>query len=382
MRTHADTPRTAKPVCLLILAALQACCGLDLLASSAAAARVPILYSSDLYHPHEDPDDHFDLATLFCLPELDLQGILLDNAHRSHSQKTSPGEIPVKQMLRLTGRKVPYAIGLATRLSSPNDPGLAQPAEEQAAVAMMLDVLRRSPEKVVLMTTGSVRDVAAALNREPELLRAKVKCLYMAIGDPHCDEEYEYNVQLDPQAYVRVLQSGLPICWCPCFDGGLWKRGEYTTYWKFTQRDVLETAPVGLQNWFIFALTKPQGVDPIAFLTAPQEPAQRAAVWAMPRNMWTTIALLHAAGREIYQRRDGQFVARTPQQAADEGLADGRIDLVRFEPVALRVVANEGGKLRLATDFQTPSSHLRISHITDPRYEQIMTDCLRDLFRR
>jgi hypothetical protein len=36
------------------------------LASAADAkpsARVPLIYSSDLLHPHDDPDDHFDLAT-------------------------------------------------------------------------------------------------------------------------------------------------------------------------------------------------------------------------------------------------------------------------------------------------------------------------------
>jgi hypothetical protein len=44
-----------------------------------AAEKVPILYSSDLYHPHADPDDHYDLATLFALEELNVRGIILDN---------------------------------------------------------------------------------------------------------------------------------------------------------------------------------------------------------------------------------------------------------------------------------------------------------------
>ncbi|HOY58865.1 MAG TPA: hypothetical protein PK640_12120, partial [Verrucomicrobiota bacterium] len=25
----------------------------------------PVLYSTDLFHPHDDPDDHFDLAVLY-----------------------------------------------------------------------------------------------------------------------------------------------------------------------------------------------------------------------------------------------------------------------------------------------------------------------------
>ncbi len=33
------------------------------------ALRIPVLYSTDLFQPYDDPDDHFDLATLFGLPE-------------------------------------------------------------------------------------------------------------------------------------------------------------------------------------------------------------------------------------------------------------------------------------------------------------------------
>ena len=33
-----------------------------------SAFGVPVIYCTDLFHPHDDPDDHFDLATLFALP--------------------------------------------------------------------------------------------------------------------------------------------------------------------------------------------------------------------------------------------------------------------------------------------------------------------------
>jgi hypothetical protein len=42
------------------------------------AGRIPVLYCTDLFHPHDDPDDHFDLATLYAIPEFDLRGIVLD----------------------------------------------------------------------------------------------------------------------------------------------------------------------------------------------------------------------------------------------------------------------------------------------------------------
>ena len=40
--------------------------------------RVPMVYATDLFHPHDDPDDHFDLATVLAMPELDVKAILLD----------------------------------------------------------------------------------------------------------------------------------------------------------------------------------------------------------------------------------------------------------------------------------------------------------------
>ena len=39
----------------------------------------PYIYSTDLYHRHGDPDDHFDIATIYALPEIELKGIVLDN---------------------------------------------------------------------------------------------------------------------------------------------------------------------------------------------------------------------------------------------------------------------------------------------------------------
>jgi len=125
-----------------------------------AAEKVPILYNTDLHHPHMDPDDHFDLATLFSIAEFDIRGIVLDCG--AHQQK-APGRIPVRQMLHLTRRKVPYAIGLAEPLRSANDDGHDQPDQFQRAVALIIDTLRESPEKLTVFTTGSLRDVAVGL---------------------------------------------------------------------------------------------------------------------------------------------------------------------------------------------------------------------------
>ena len=79
-----------------------------------SAAGVPVIYCTDLFHPHDDPDDHFDLATLFALPELEVKAILLDQGDK---QLQRPGAIPLRQMMLMTGRQAPFAIGLGQKLS-------------------------------------------------------------------------------------------------------------------------------------------------------------------------------------------------------------------------------------------------------------------------
>ena len=138
----------------------------------AAWGGVPVIYCTDLFHPHDDPDDHFDLATLFALSDLDIRAIILDQGAK---QRLRPGSIPVSQMVCITGRQVPVAVGLSDKLEHPADQARSQPAEFQEGVALILTTLRRSPRPVSVVAAGSVRDVVAALNREPQLCRDRIE---------------------------------------------------------------------------------------------------------------------------------------------------------------------------------------------------------------
>ncbi|HUT89334.1 MAG TPA: nucleoside hydrolase [Thermoguttaceae bacterium] len=352
---------------VISLVALGACGD----ASPPSHGTIPVLYSTDLHHPHQDPDDHFDLATLFALPEFDVRGILLDCGARQLAQ---PGKIPVEQMAHLTGRDVRHAIGLESPLRSPADDGRDQPARCQKGVALILDVLRQADEKVTIFTTGSLRDVAAALNREPELFRHKVRRLYVNIGDSGAaGGGQEYNVKLDTASYVRVLRSGLPVYWCPCFDGGVWKRQRgYATYWRFVHEEVLETAPQRLQNWFIFALVKPDA-DPIAFLSRAQEPAVRRRVWSMPRNMWCTAPFLHAAGRDVVEPSTGRWVARPADRESQNVTTP-------YAFVPARVTVDDKARATLHLDETAQGEAVHVFKILDQaNYDKIMASCLREL---
>jgi predicted class III extradiol MEMO1 family dioxygenase len=93
-----------------------------------ASPKVPIMHSTDLFHPHADPDDHYDLACLFAIPEFDIKGIVLD---LGAEQAKGCGRPAVEQMMHITGRKAPYAVGLSRALSSRTEKALDQPAEFQ-----------------------------------------------------------------------------------------------------------------------------------------------------------------------------------------------------------------------------------------------------------
>ena len=258
-------------------------------AAACAEGTVPILYTTDLLHPYADPDDHFDIATLFGMPEFDIRGVVFDLGPVG---KDRPGIVALRQMLHLTGKEVPFATGLLECLSSPDDTGRDQPEEAQRGVELILRTLEASPKPMVVFTAGSLRDLAAALNRHGDLCRAKISRLYINAG--HVGGDYEYNVDLDPHAYVRVLNSGLPVYLVPCFgpDG-------YESYWKFTHREVLDQASVEIQNFFVYALTQadPAQRDPLQALAEPLSESLRQEIWGQERNMWCTGALLHAAGR-------------------------------------------------------------------------------------
>ncbi len=256
--------------------------------------RVPLIYGTDLFHPHDDPDDHFDLATVFALPEFDVRAILLDLGDR---QKERPGRVPVEQMLALTGQGVPYAVGLNEPLRSPTDTGQDQPTAGQQAVELLLATLRASPRPVVVVTAGSVRDVCAAFNREPDLLRRKIDRLYINIGNLDPDQE-EWNVGLDRHAYVGLMRSGLPIYWCPCLP----MNANRSTHWKFRHADLFDGMPVPLLNFFIYALQRvpPDELDPMMALRGDLRPWRHLLLPA-ERNMWCTGPLLHAAGRRVHR---------------------------------------------------------------------------------
>jgi hypothetical protein len=342
-------------------------------------AEVPILYSTDLFHPHEDPDDHYDLACLFAMPEFDIKGVILDLGER---QAKTPGRPAVEQMMHIAGRRVPVAVGLNRRLRTRDDKALEQPEPYQEAVKLILKTLRESPQKVTIFTTGSCRDVAAAFNREPALMKEKVRAVYFNIGRGPNERQDEWNVGYDPASYLRLFESGLPIYWCPCFG----KDGHETLY-VADQTAVVGASAPAVQNYFVYCLTKSKE-EPIAFLKSGPHPLPKG-----PRNMWCTAPMLHAAGRNVYQRGPGDFVALAPTAAEQAGLGDKEIDTFGFVPMRASLEAPtepapavepvKNGKLPATTELRvrvgTKASNGSVFRTIRRDYKEVLASCLKNL---
>lgn len=316
------------------------------LAAELPADEVPLIYCTDLFHPHDDPDDHFDLATIYALPEVQLLGIVLD---QGANQEKRPGDIPVSQLNALTGRHVPTAIGLSQPLKNPHDTGLDQPEPYQAGVRMILEALRTSSEPVTILAVGSVRDITAAFHREPDLLRQKVRRIGIYIGEASDEKFVEYNVGLDPQAYVGLMRSGLPIYWLPCFDGGLWQNRGHASFWQASHADLLQQAPPELVQFFVYALERDTS-DPLAFVRATIDPVRQQRLFEQTRNLWCTASFAVLLGRDL-QSVNGKYetVPNKPERDIDSALTNA---LFQFEPVDVTIT--DAGVVRYG---KGPGSH-------------------------
>jgi inosine-uridine preferring nucleoside hydrolase len=335
--------------------------------------KVPVIYCTDLFHPHDDPDDHFDIATLYALGEIEVLGIVLDQGRKQEQQ---PGRIPIEQLNHLTGRKVPWAVGLADRLERPDDPGTDQPEQYQKGVQLILDALAASRDPVTIIAVGSLRDVAAARNRNPDLFRKKVRTLLVFIGATR-SKKREWNVNLDPNAFIAVMSSGLPIRWVPCFDGGNFRNQGQASFWRARHMDLLARVSDPVMNFFIYALRKKTDPDSVGFLSRPVDPADRKLVLDATRNLWCTAVFTSVAGRVIVHR-DSTWMAVPP---GDLHGGEKAVQAFAFEPVWLSVDRNAR-----IIEGKTPTAHrvlrYRIATADQKQYAAIMTSVTADLLGR
>ena len=286
-----------------------------------ATAPIPLIHCTDIFHPPADPDDFWDLATVYALMKqgkVDLRGIVFD-FRQPMVIETVPeaGDSAVgaiAQLNYLTGAAVPAAMGSSKRLESTSDNQSDAPLRDRAGVNLILRILRESSEPVAISVVGSSIDVALAANTAPDLFREKCRAVYLLAGtgttDPENRANFCYNVRLDRTAFRSCFTLPCPLYWIPAFETVPsrpdWyfrvKVQRYGSFWRFNQREVLPFLSPPIQNYFIYALTHEKSPHWLRFLHGDVDGDHLEKVGSQTRYMWSTAALLHLAGMTVCGR--------------------------------------------------------------------------------
>lgn len=285
-----------------------------------AADRVPVIDVTDLYHPHQDVGDNLDLIAPYALPSVDLRALVLDVSEGFrkpvadhpglHADPTGPrdaGFIPVLQLNSIFGRNVPAAVGPYAMMRSPEDKMETAPPFQQQGVELILRVLRESRDKVDIVSFGSARPVAVAYNRDPRLFHRKLRRLHLCAGASE-PGYVEWNVALDPHAFVRLLRSDLPVALYPCATReGAFAYGPHNGYWKLENLDFIPNLHPALRRYVAYAFTRSDRSDFLRFLEEdPPEPVLRE-IAGRPHNVWETCVWMEVASLRLVQQVDGSY---------------------------------------------------------------------------
>lgn len=199
---------------------------LAFLAGSVEAAPVKIIFDTDMAN---DCDDAGALAVLHALADLGEAEILAIVTNRKDPSNASAaaadaintwygrGDIPIgtdKDGATGSAKKgKPSAYCAALRDEFPHD---ARPDDAMPdALAIYRETLAREADgTVVICSVGALSNLEDLLRAEPDLVKAKVKSLYVMGGGFPRTARPETNIKLDPAAAVTVANEWpTPIVW-------------------------------------------------------------------------------------------------------------------------------------------------------------------------
>jgi hypothetical protein len=336
-----------------------------------------MLHVTDLFRPHMDPDDHWDLACVYALAyrgDIDLKGIVIDHPPKGKASR-NPDIAAVAQMNLLSGMFAPVAVGSSHPMKSRSDVQPHASAADHHGVQMVLNVLQRSPRPVIINITGSSRDVAIAGKRHPDLFADKCAAIYLnaGTGSPRKSlaSKLEYNVTLDKAAYATIFDLSCPVYWMPCFEEmeSLNKQvvREYGTHYKFRQSEILPDLSDMLQNYFVYMFGKYTDHNWLGYLKGKKDEALIARFAANDRHMWCTGGFLHAAGYTVSP--DGEIVS------LDDSTEQ---PVFTFDPI--RVTCDENGVTEWTHDPHSENRFIfRVRRVDG--YQSAMTKAMKSLLR-
>jgi len=287
------------------------------------SATVPVIIITDLYHPPQDFDDAFDLVFLYAVEEISLLGVLLDVTQRYRvpfygegesklyadpSGGREPGFIPVWQLNYLFDKAVPCAPCPFEPLATPNDTKSTSGRFENQGIELLCKLLEQSSQPLEILSVGSARALAIAINRFPELLKKKVARIHICAGSYPPGDLLEWNVKLDPEAFERVLSTDLPIVLYPCSaNGDAFALGNFNSYWQLPDLNFLRDVDPRLLRYFVYSHSRSNRVDFLQILEEDPPEEAKQSLFKRAHNVWVMDALLEVSKRVLVQRADGSW---------------------------------------------------------------------------
>jgi len=251
------------------------------------------------------------------LPDVDMQLIILDctakfrepYAHHAEWPDTNgprePGIIPVTQLNYIFNRNIPYGVSPFELMQSTNDKMEHIPAYQNQGANMLLSTLEKSDSPMDISVFGSLRCLAVAYNRNPALLLEKVRMVHISASSSTPDY-LEWNVLLDPHAFVCIMRSPLPITLYPCKTGtGDFTPDKFCTFWSLNNLEFVRKMSKQLQNYLSYAFNKTLRHD---FLRAmDEEPTGLENFCHLQHNVWETAIWIEMTGRKLVEHANGEF---------------------------------------------------------------------------
>jgi hypothetical protein len=296
--------------------------------------KIPVIHVTDCFRPHRDPDDHWDLATVYALAYLgyiDLKGVVLD-APWKWKAKSTPDVMAVAQMNRITGLSVPAIAGTPEPLKHRKDLQKDLPREAHGAARFIQRVLRNSEQPVVINFTGTSTDVALAALKEPDLFASKSPRVYINSGIAAREESEKgvsHNIAIDPAAYAAIFDMACPLYWAPCSGGFVegevrlqreypefWRKApdievrpiqKHSSWYRFKQDEVLPHLSPRVQNFFAYMFEFASGPDWLQYIEGQVKTETINNAASKFRNMWSTAAILHGAGLTV--SKEGEIIS-------------------------------------------------------------------------
>ena len=332
-----------------------------------------VLLSTDLYHRHADPNDHWNLATMFALARkgwVKLDGILCDDDRAlrddgSYFHFGDPAVQAVAQMNYLCGMAVPVAVGSRRRVRGEDDLHAALAGPRSAYATLVLETLQRATGPVDIHVCGSCKDVLVALRAAPELFERKAR-IFLNAGTWAAQEPLEYNVSLEPWAYSQLFRAPCEVCWAPCFDvlrpGGPYACSARANYYLVRQREIVPALSDAVKNYLDFMMGPVFDQGWLSYLRGPVDEALLASWTGDDREMWSTPGFLVSAGLGV-----------APDGSLQDAAAPGGI--FRYRPV--RVDCAPDG--RIAWEDCAESNVLMFENAGPDVYQAAMPRALRTI---